>query len=730
VSDAVSEPQAADQPAAEQRGTSWVDRFLAVYPLGATFVLVSGLLLYQAWQHSTPAIFGDELKWAELARSLAHTGHAMIREGPASIGSLYTVLMAPAWWLGDTQPSYAAAKAIGTLTMVSAMMPTYFLARLVVGRPLALFAAAGSATVPGMVYGAMLIPEPLAYFWSALTVFLVAKALATRSRWWIGLACASLLVAPLVRSQLTVLIAAAAVALVVFVATGTRGRRTIGGWSLGERIGVGALIVGFAIVCDAWLKHHSYSWQIGTYFSDRMLTLGVWAAAAFAIGIGIFPAVTSLAWLLGGWRSVREPGERALYGVLAGAVLGFGLYTAVKASFISTNFARRVEERNLIYLSPLVFVVTAYWLARLRMSLVAIAIATVAIAYTLVVSPYEMDQHFYSDAPGLTILGAANRTWFWNEGYAQNVLLAITIFSAAVLAGFELVRRYRSGLIARGRVYVAGGLAVLCVAMLAWNVTAEVSAARASNDFSDGFSGRLLADPPDWVDHVTGGAEALYLGQKIADPNPLWLLEFWNRSVKRVWSLDATAPPPGPVTTPDLLGPDGQLYPPLKVGWAVADNGVHFVGTPVKVFQSFVLYKLAPPLRIRDAADGVFTDGWMGRDSSFAQYSSPGKPAGTAVVTIPRAGFCPDQSRHVPSGRVTIRLGDVKVVKRRPMLGRVRETRRLTIPNCTGPISVRIPARTPFRVDTRVTPTFRPSAYGSTDVRDLGAQVSYAFKPR
>src|SRR5436190_1132039 len=85
-------------------------------------------------------------------------------------------------------------------------------AALVAGRPLALFAAAGSATVPGMVYGAMLIPEPLAYFWSALTVFLVAKALATRSRWWIGFACAGLLVAPLVRSQLTVLIAAAAVA--------------------------------------------------------------------------------------------------------------------------------------------------------------------------------------------------------------------------------------------------------------------------------------------------------------------------------------------------------------------------------------------------------------------------------------------------------------------------------------------------------------------------------------
>jgi len=725
VNDAVSE-----SPVAAERRTDWIDRFLAAYPLAATFLLVSGLLLYQAWQHSTPAIFGDELKWAELARSLARTGHSMLREGPASIGSLYTVLIAPAWWLGASKPSYEAAKFIGTLTMTMTIVPTYFLARLVTGRPSALFAAAGSVTVPAMVYGAMLIPEPLAYFWSALCVFLVAKALATRRPWWIAAAGVGLVVAPLVRSQLTVLFAAAALALVVFSATGARGRRTIGGWSIADRIGVAVLIVGLGIVADAWLKHHSYSWQIGTYYSGRMLTLGVWAAAAFCIGIGVFPVVTSLAWLLGGWRAVREPGERALYGLLVGTVFAFGLYTAVKASYISTNFARRIEERNLIYLSPIVFTATAYWLSRLRMSLVAVALATAGVAYVLVVSPYQMDQHFYSDAPGLTILGAANRTWFWNEGYAQNILLWMTAVSAALLVGFELVSRFRPKLIARGLPYVIALLAILCAGMLTWNVTAEVAAARASNDFSEGFSGRLLADPPDWVDQVTGGAETLYLGQRIADPNPLWLLEFWNRSIDRVWSLDATAPPPGPVTTPDLTAPDGSLYPPLKVKWAVADNGVHFVGSPVKVDRSFVLYRLAPPLRIQDAASGVYADAWMAGESSFAQYSSPGNPLGTVTISISRVAFCPDKSRHVPPGKVAIRLGDVKVVGRQPALGHVRATRRLKIQNCTGPLLVRIPARTPFRIETTVTPTFRPSDYGSTDVRELGAQISYAFKPR
>ena len=37
-------------------------------------------------------------------------------------------------------------------------------------------------------------------------------------------------------------------------------------------------------------------------------------------------------------------------------VIGFGVYTAVKASYISTTFSIRVEERNLIYLSPVVLI--------------------------------------------------------------------------------------------------------------------------------------------------------------------------------------------------------------------------------------------------------------------------------------------------------------------------------------------------------------------------------------
>ena len=47
---------------------------------------------------------------------------------------------------------------------------------------------------------------------------------------------------------------------------------------------------------------------------------------------------------------------RAFVAVAAAGVLTFGLYTAVKAAYLSTVFSTVVEERNLIYLAPLCFV--------------------------------------------------------------------------------------------------------------------------------------------------------------------------------------------------------------------------------------------------------------------------------------------------------------------------------------------------------------------------------------
>src|SRR6266404_6991656 len=161
-------------PSAER---TLVDRLLAAVPLLSIFLWLTIVYMVEAWAHKTPWLFGDELELTQLSRAIADTGHAARRGVAHSPHTLYTFLMAPAWWLGSTHAAYDTVKYIGVLIMASALFPTYFLARMVVGRGWALFAATGAAAIPALAYSAWIVEEPLAYPWAALCFFLIAKAL-------------------------------------------------------------------------------------------------------------------------------------------------------------------------------------------------------------------------------------------------------------------------------------------------------------------------------------------------------------------------------------------------------------------------------------------------------------------------------------------------------------------------------------------------------------------------
>src|SRR5689334_21157306 len=76
--------------------------------------------------------------------------------------------------------------------------------------------------------------------------------------------------------------------------------------------------------------------------------------------------------------------------------------------------------------------------------------------------------------------------------------------------------------------------------------------------------------------------DATYLGQK--EPNfPLgvWLIEFRNLTVKNVYTIDGSAPGPGPMTTPQLEQPDGSLSNDPNQDYVLQDNGVTMLGKDV-----------------------------------------------------------------------------------------------------------------------------------------------------
>jgi hypothetical protein len=705
------------------------DRFLAAVPLLSVFFWLGVLYTWQAWGHGTPWLFTDELELTQLSRSIADTGHAARRGDPYTFKSLYTYLMAPAWLMDDVHRAYDTIRYVGAILMTLTVFPAYGIARAIVGKWPALFAAAGATAIPALAYAPMVVEEPLAYPYATFTFYLIVRALTTGRGWWIGAAAAASLLGITVRDELVVLVAVLGLAACFLAWASPRVRRWRTRWSTRDWIGLGVLIVGVAVVVSAFVGHWYTEWLISTGFNKhRMVTMGLRAAGALAIGLGVFPLVAGLAslWPVPGELQTRE--LSVFRSVLGASVIAFGLYTAAKATYVSTTFGTYTYERNLIYLSPLLFTGTALWLERRAVRPIAVALAAVFALYLILTTGYEMGQDISYNAPGLAILQQSNRWIALTPGAAKAVLVLILAASVAIL----LAPRY----LRSGTVVLAATVAAV---VLAWNLTGEVAFATASNRTSDHALSNIRGEP-NWVDRVTGGAPTLFIGQQMyPDQTSEWLLEFWNRSIKAVWSLDGTAQGPGPGLTPDMRATDGVLYEGKGVRptfpYVVTDRGIEVAGEILARhdhragggFSAWRLFRVDQPLRLSGAATGLYADGWSGsKGSAYTRYATHGGGAGKLEVVASWRAW-----GGTNKARVTVRMGELAIgADKQPHLGRTTAIRRCVLhANKECRFLLKAPGPT-FRVQVGVNPKFRPlklTGGRSSDNRLLGAVVSYRF---
>jgi hypothetical protein len=705
------------------------DRLLAAVPLLSIFLWLTIFYAVEAWTHGTPWLFGDELELTQLSRSIADTGHAARRGEPHSFDTLWTYLMAPAWLIDNLHSAYTTVKYLAVIVMTFTVFPAYGIARTIVGRRPALFVAAASAAIPALAYSSMIVEEPLAYPYSTLCLFLILRMLLAPTRWWIGAAALASVIAPLVRGELG-MVPVIFLLSVLFLAWRSewlsRVRTT---WTAWDWIGLGVLLVGAAVILSAFLGHHSYEWLIATgFFQSRLFDLGLNAAGALMIGLGVLPVVAGLAAL---WRAPGEVPTRALSSfrsLLAASIVCFGIYTAVKSTYVSTTFGTYTYERNLIYLAPLLFAGTALWLERRTVQPVALALSGAFVLLLILTTPYEMGQEISYNAPGLAIIQQANRYFRLDPNGARILLLSLLAFSVGLLLVPRLLRR--------GAAWLAVAVGV---AVLAWNVTGELAFASASNRASDRFDDNIRR-PFTWVDDHTGGAPTLYLGQQMKDQNGEWLLEFWNRSIRAVWSLDGTAQGPGPVLTPDPSASDGALSHDPGYPYAVEESGIEIVGTEVAShlhragggLERWRLIKVAPPLRLAGAVTGISPDGWSIAPpestvaaSSYTRYSSESRRAGRVRITVSRGGAN-------KAGHVTVKIGPIVIGDdKQPHIVKATAVRRFdVVGNQEIPVLLKAPGPR-FRIEVTVSPTFVPRELspGASDNRELGAQVSYSYLP-
>jgi hypothetical protein len=710
------------------------DRLVAVLPLASIFLWLCVLYAWEAWRHGTPWLFTDELQLAELSRSIAHHGRPELRGDPSGLHSLYVVLTAPAWLLPGVAKGYAAAKYIGVVAMTLTLVPAYLLARLVASPLASLVAGLGATAAPFLVYSSYLTPEAIAYPWATLCLYLIAQALITKRRWWIVAAVLASLVAPAVKGALAVVPAAFAVAALLMLWSSERGRRWRARWTPEDWTGWLFLVAGAVIVAGGFLSMASQQYLLMTwYYHGRIFWHAMWATGALTIGLGVAPLVTGIGVLL------RLPGEqpsrafRAFRCTFVAAALAFGLYTGIKGAYNQYEFATRVWERNIMYVAPLLFVGLAVWLDRRRLNPWAAGFGIVFAAFLLGKTPYLMQFRFSSDSPGLAILGELNRRLSFTPTDAKILLYAILVVTALLLLAPQLVRRISL----RAATGIAAALAVFVVG---WNIAGQLSASAATTAFSDQFLENIHR-PMDWVDAHTHGARTVYLGQSMdMEQESTWLLEFWNRSLTDMWSLDGTAPGPGATMTPDVRGDNGVLLdsehrPVTRDVYAIVDPGIDVAGTFVARhphsagggIQDWRLIKVAEPIRLLGSVTGLYPDHWS--QPSGSAYTRYGGAAGTLRLHVSRL-----EALGKPSpATVTITMGTLGIDKhRQPTISHVTKVVRWTITGHAARWFTLKPPSSKFRVEVTVTPPFVPAATpgaDSSDRRQLGAVLTYRFVP-
>ena len=339
------------------------------------YLLLSTLYAWQAWRRETPTIFTDELELTQLARSIAETGEPARRGEAYGFSSLVPWLTAPFWWLEPVSSAYEALKTVQAFVMAAAVFPAYLLARIVVTEPWAYFAAVATIAAPALSYAPILVEEPWAYPAATLALWLTVRAIDRPTRWTLALAVGACVLAVLIRSQLAALFGALAFGVLTLVWRTDTMRRWRATWTTWDWVGAVALGVGATIALVAFLGHRSGEWEVAaTAWKDRMVEYGSWAGGAFAIGIGVLPAIALLALLAVPGSERARPGVRAFVVVAGGAVVSFGWYAAIKGAYLSTAFSSLIVERNLVYLTPLAFVATAYLLMRAAAPVWAVAV--------------------------------------------------------------------------------------------------------------------------------------------------------------------------------------------------------------------------------------------------------------------------------------------------------------------------------------------------------------------
>ena len=277
------------------------------------------------------------------------------------------------------------------------------------------------------------------------------------------------------------------------------------------------------------------------------------------------------------------------------------------------------------------------------------------------------------------------------------------------------------------------------VLVLAWGLTGQISAANYSTDASDSLISNYPR-PLTWLDEKTHGEPTLYLGQHLNAGTDLgvWLTEFWNRSLKYVWSARRLRAGPG--ADADAEHARGRAPLPAAVrrrrlrarragDRAGREDRRRVRRRPAAGSSTRSSSRCATrstDRRLLGRADGLRPRAVPYGGQRLQPLLDPG-PEARLRDRRRLAAQCLRGARSArgrPRDDRQARRGPRQAAAHRPRDGagpaldaRIGSARRFVLPT----------PKPPFRVEVRIAPTYAPLHFGDSDQRQLGGQVGFDF---
>jgi hypothetical protein len=545
----------------------------------------------------TPTYFPDEYLYSALGRSIADSGHPLVRGGSAHFTALLEPLLtAPLWLIHDTNIAYHAIQALSVTAMSLVAIPVYLVCvALGLRRSTGLLVAAATLCAPAFMYSTWLVSEPFAYPLAAGAIAAATVAIGRGSRRAQVLFLVLAAAAAFARIQLLVL------PMAYVLATGVVAVRT----HAVRRVLREQAVVATALMLPLLLVLAMRGRLLGVYAHFGQVDAGGIGGIAGRLGVNCLILLYGSGWiivpgaLIGIAATLARPRSRTelAYGAVA---VSFGFAVLVQASIWGD--VDRPQERYFLYAVPLVapfFALTverAWPWARAHALLAA---ALIILAATIPLSGYATSV-LKTQSPSLFGVFRIEELL----GTSSGALAVSAVASILALAALALPRLRQSSAL-------TVGIGLACAFSLALGIAAT------NFDVNDSKSVRNWAFTNDlsWVDHAHLGPATLVRAE--ASWGDVHLQLFWNRSIRSVnlvpGALPIDAYPHGHLTFSDngtLLLSGRPLSGPIVVDeWVTPMTFRHARSVASSTFDELVLPEKNAQVELY--APGFYRDGLL-----------------------------------------------------------------------------------------------------------------------